>query len=105
MQHICNHDYSFERCVSPIILEEHIVFMIWIVRDYVKDHLSFYVFSLKNKGVIAVNPKKPFMTSRDRKCIREARKWSHAVRILLAIVLVFTMNSLAQKLTEKIGFS
>ena len=44
------------------------------------------------------------MTSRDWKCIREARKWSHAVRKLLAIVLVFTMKSLAQKLTEKMRF-
>ena len=31
-----------------------------------------------------------FMTSRDRKCVGGARKWRHAVRILLAIILVFT---------------
>ena len=48
------------------------------------------VLSLKNEGVIAVFPKITFMTSRDRKCIGGARKWRHAVRILLAIILVFT---------------
>ena len=30
------------------------------------------------------------MTSRDRKCVGEARKWRRAVRIQLAIILVFT---------------
>ena len=30
------------------------------------------------------------MTSRDRKCVGGARKWRHAVRIQLAIILVFT---------------
>ena len=47
------------------------------------------VFSLKNEGAIAVFPKITFMTSRDRKCVGGARKWRHAVRILLAIILVF----------------
>ena len=48
------------------------------------------VLSLKNEGVIAVFPKITFMTSHDRKCVGGARKWRHAVRILLAINLVFT---------------
>ena len=47
------------------------------------------VFSLKMKGVIAVDQKITFMRSRDRKCVRVARKWHHAVHILLAIILVF----------------
>ena len=42
------------------------------------------------------------MTSRDWKCVGEARKWRHAVRILLAIIY---MKSLAQNLTEKMRFS
>ena len=55
------------------------------------DQFSFYlVFSLKNEGVIAVYPKKNFMTSGDRKCVGGARKWRHAVRTLFAIILVFT---------------
>ena len=45
--------------------------------------------SLKNEH-IAVFPKITFMTSRDRKCVGGARKWRHAVRILLAIILVLT---------------
>ena len=45
-------------------------------------------FSLKNEGVIAVFPKITFMTSGDLKCV--ARKCRLAVRILLAIILVFT---------------
>ena len=57
----------------------------------VLDNFSFsFVFSIKNKGVIAVIPKIAVMTSRDRKCVGGARKWRHAVRILLAIILVFT---------------
>ena len=48
------------------------------------------VLSLKNEGVIAVFPKITFMTSRDRKCVGEPRKWRHAVRTLLAIISVFT---------------
>ena len=48
------------------------------------------VFVLKNEGVIAVLRKITFMTSLDQKCVREARKWRHAVRIPLAIKLVFT---------------
>ena len=48
------------------------------------------VFILKNEGVIAVLLKITFMTSLDQKCVREARKWHHAVRIPLAIILVFT---------------
>ena len=48
------------------------------------------VFILKNEGVIAVLRKITLMTSLDQKCIREARKWHHAVRIRLAIILVFT---------------
>ena len=48
------------------------------------------VFILKNEGVIAVLRKITLMTSLDQKCVREARKWHHAVRIRLAIILVFT---------------
>ena len=48
------------------------------------------VFILKNEGVIAVLRKITFMTSLDQKCVREARKWRHAVRVRLAIILVFT---------------
>ena len=48
------------------------------------------VFSLKIKLVIAVILKIAFMTSRDRKCVGGARKCSHAVSILLPIILVFT---------------
>ena len=48
------------------------------------------VFILKNEGVIAVLLKKTFMTSLDQKCVREARKWHHVVRIRLAIILIFT---------------
>ena len=32
------------------------------------------IFSLKNEGVMAVFPKIAFMASRDRKCVRGARK-------------------------------
>ena len=46
MQHFCNHGYIFERRFSAISLKEHIVFMIWIVRDNVKDHFSFDLKSL-----------------------------------------------------------
>ena len=48
------------------------------------------VFSLQNEGVMAVFPKISFITSRDRKCVGGKRKWRHAVRTLLAIILVFT---------------
>ena len=48
------------------------------------------VFILKNEGVIAVLRKITFETSLDQKCVREARKWFNAVRIPLAIILVFT---------------
>ena len=66
--------------------------MIRIVRDDIGDQFSFLleVFILKNEGVIAVLRKITFMTSLDQKCVREARKWHHAVRIRLAIILVFT---------------
>ena len=84
MQHFCNHGYIFERRFSPIFLQERIIFMIWVIRDYVKDGVS------SNKGVIPVIPKIAFMMSRDRKCVGGARKWRHAVRIMLAIILVFT---------------
>ena len=47
------------------------------------------VFILKNEGVIAVLRKITFMTSLDQKCVREARKWRHAVRIRLAIIFIF----------------
>ena len=47
-------------------------------------------FSLKIEGVMAVFPKITFMTSRDRKCVGGPRKWRHAVRTLLAIILVLT---------------
>ena len=48
------------------------------------------VLSLKNEGAMAVFPKITFMTSRDRKCVGGPRKWRHAVRTLLPIILVFT---------------
>ena len=66
--------------------------MILIVRDDIGDQFSFLleVFILKNEGVIAVLRKITLMTSLDQKCVREARKWHHAVRIRLAIILVFT---------------
>ena len=67
--------------------------MIRIVRDDIGDPFSFFllaVFILKNEGVIAVLWKITFMTSLDQKCVREGRKWRHAVRIQLAIILVFT---------------
>ena len=48
------------------------------------------VFILENEGVIAVLRKITFMTSLDQKCVREARKWHHVVRIRLAIILIFT---------------
>ena len=66
--------------------------MIGIVRDDIGDQFSFLleVFILKNEGVIAVLWKIPFMTSLDQNCVRKARKWLHAVRIPLAIILVFT---------------
>ena len=66
--------------------------MIRIVRDDIGDQFSFLleVFILKNEGVIAVLRKITFMTSLDQKCVREARKWRHAVLIPLAIILVFT---------------
>ena len=86
MQHFCNHGYIFERRFSPIFCRNISIFFIWVVRDNIMDQF----FSLKNEGVIAVFPKITFMTSRDRKCVGGARKWRHAVRILLAIILVFT---------------
>ena len=66
--------------------------MIMIVRDDTGDQFSFLleVFILKNEGVIAVLWKITFMTSLDQKCVREARKWLHAVCIPLAFILVFT---------------
>ena len=66
--------------------------MIRIVRDDIGDQFSFLleVFILKNEGVIAVLRKITFETSLDQKCVREARKWLNAVRIPLAIILVFT---------------
>ena len=65
--------------------------MIRIVRDDFGDQFSFLleVFILKNEGVIAVLRKITFMTSLDQKCVREARKWRHAVRIHLAIIFIF----------------
>ena len=66
--------------------------MIQIVRDDIGDQFSFFleVFIIKNEGVIAVLRKITFMTSLDQKCIREARKWHHVVRIWLAIIFIFT---------------
>ena len=66
--------------------------MIRIVRDDIGDQFSFLleVFILKNEGVIAVLRKITFETSLDQKCVREAHKWLNAVRIPLAIILVFT---------------
>ena len=45
-QYFCKHGYIFERRFSTIYLQEHIVFMILIVRDNVKDQFSFYLKSL-----------------------------------------------------------
>ena len=66
--------------------------MIRIIRDDIGDQFSFLleVFILKNEGVIAVLRKITFETSLDQKCVREARKWLHDVRIPLSIILVFT---------------
>ena len=66
--------------------------MIRIVRDDIGDQFSFLleVFILKNEGVIAVLRKITFETLLDQKCVREARKWHHVVRIWLAIILIFT---------------
>ena len=90
MQYFCNHSYIFERRFLPNFLLEHIVVMISLIRDQGSVKFLLEVFSLKNEGVIAVFPKIMCMTSRDRNCIGEARKWRHSVRILLAIILVFT---------------
>ena len=49
MQHFCNHGYIIERRFSPIFFQDRIIFMIWVVRDYVKDHVSFYLKSLAQK--------------------------------------------------------
>ena len=43
MQHFCKHGYIFDGLFSRIFFKECFIFMIWIVRDYVKDHLSFYL--------------------------------------------------------------
>ena len=66
--------------------------MIQIVRDNIRDQFSFYLkfFNFKNEGVIAIFQKIVFMRSLDRKCVGGARKWRHAFRILLVIILVFT---------------
>ena len=66
--------------------------MIRVVRDDIGDQFSFLleVFILKNEGVIAVLRKITLMTSLGQKCVREARKWHHAVCIRLAIILLFT---------------
>ena len=66
--------------------------MIRIIRDDIGDQFSFLleVFILKNEGVIAVLRNITFMTSLDQKCVREARKWRHAVRVQLAIIFIFT---------------
>ena len=92
MQYFCAHSYIFEKHFLHNFLQERILVMIWLVRDNITNQFSFLleVFSLKNEGVIAVFPKIMFITSRDRKCVGEAGKWRHAVRILLAIILVFT---------------
>ena len=42
------------------------------------------------------------MRSCDRKCIGGVEKWLHAVRILLAIILVFAKKSVAQKLSDEL---
>ena len=62
--------------------------MIRIIRDDIGDQLVFLleIFILKNEGFIAVLRKITFMTSLDQKCVREARKWHHVVRIRLAII-------------------
>ena len=49
MQHLCNHGYIFEGRFFANIFKEHIVFMIWIDRDNIKIHFSFYLKSLALK--------------------------------------------------------
>ena len=65
--------------------------MIRIIRDDIGISLVFLleVFILKNEGVIAVLWKITFTASLDQKCVREARKWCHDVRIHLAIIFIF----------------
>ena len=83
---------TFRKMFFTNIFEERIIF--FYLGCYRKRHGSVLflleVLSLKNEGVIAVFPKITFMTSRDRKCVRAARQWRHAVRILLSIISVFT---------------
>ena len=45
------------------------------------------------------------MTSLDQKCVREARKWRHAVSHSVGHYISLYMESLAQKRTGKIRFS
>ena len=55
----------------------------------VLDHFSFYfVFSIKNEGVIEVFAKITLKTSRDRKCV--ARGSMYAACIHLMIILILT---------------
>ena len=51
MQHLCNHGYIFEgRFFMNIFMERSLsFFIIWIVRDNVKIHSSFYLKSLALK--------------------------------------------------------
>ena len=46
MQHWGNHVTFLKHIFSQAFFEERIIFMIWIVRDYVLDHFSFYLNSL-----------------------------------------------------------
>ena len=66
--------------------------MIRIVRDDIGDQFSFLleIFILKNEGVKTVLRKITLMTSLDQKCVREARKWRHAVRVRMVIIFIFT---------------
>ena len=57
----------------------------------VLDNFSYYfVFSIKNEGVIEVFGKLTLKTSRDRKCFTCGSMLCHAVRIHLKIIVILT---------------
>ena len=69
MQHFCNYGYIFERRFS-IAGEKYAEIGIELGLANVLDNFSFYfVFSIKNEGVIEVFAKITLKTSRDRKCV------------------------------------
>ena len=53
MQYFCNHSYIFERRFLPNFLLEHIVVMIWLIRDNITDQLSFYLRTVGGAGAPA----------------------------------------------------